>query len=81
MLKEFYGTRDEETRELIIATAVILRQFKEIDDEEEVEEGEDGNNAKVPYERVNFLAILNSILKSSNTGHLLSQRPLLNAFY
>ncbi|KAM5346140.1 hypothetical protein ACJ41O_009145 [Fusarium nematophilum] len=77
VLKEFHGTRDGETRELIVTTAVILRQFEEMDDEEDEDSGTD---APV-YERVNFLAILNAVLRSLSSDDLVHRRELLNASY
>uniref|UniRef100_A0A0D2XFU3 Uncharacterized protein n=1 Tax=Fusarium oxysporum (strain Fo5176) TaxID=660025 RepID=A0A0D2XFU3_FUSOF len=35
VLKDFHTTQDGETRELIVTTAVILRHFEELDDEDE----------------------------------------------
>lgn len=85
VLKEFHETRDEETRELIVTTAVILRQFEEMEDEddEETNMGDaDGEYNSTPiYGRVNFLAILNAVLRSSNSADLVQRLDLLNASY
>ncbi|KAJ4317233.1 hypothetical protein N0V84_007452 [Fusarium piperis] len=77
VLKEFHATRDGEARELIVTTAVVLRQFEEIDDE-----GDDDNAADAPMdEQVNFLAILNAVLRSLTSDDLAHHRELLNASY
>ncbi|KAK7428294.1 hypothetical protein QQZ08_005191 [Neonectria magnoliae] len=79
VLKEFHETRDEETRELIVTTAVILRQFEEMDEEEDDEDSADSSTRI--YGRVNFLAILNTVLRSSNSRDLVKRLDLLNASY
>lgn len=77
VLKEFHTTRDGEARELIVTTAVVLRQFEEMDDEED-----DDSTADAPMdERVNFLAILNAVLRSLTSDDLVHHRELLNASY
>ncbi|KAH6880790.1 hypothetical protein B0T10DRAFT_495245 [Thelonectria olida] len=82
VLKEFHETRDEETRELIVTTAVILRQFEEIDhDEDEESTSSDPVNSTPIYGRVNFLAILNAVLRSSNSADLVKRLDLLDASY
>lgn len=85
VLKEFHETRDEETRELIVTTAVILRQFEEMEDEDDEENNmgdADGDYNSTPiYGRVNFLAILNEVLRSSNSADLVQRLELLNASY
>ncbi|KAK7414258.1 hypothetical protein QQX98_006855 [Neonectria punicea] len=78
VLKEFHETRDEETRELIVTTAVILRQFEEMDDEEDDEDSADSTRI---YGRVNFLAILNTVLRTSNSRDLVKRLDLLDASY
>ncbi|KAI5459599.1 hypothetical protein BGZ63DRAFT_254965 [Mariannaea sp. PMI_226] len=84
VLKEFHETRDEETRELIVTTAVILRQFEEMDhdeDEDEESTSTDPVNSTPIYGRVNFLAILNAVLRSSNSADLVKRLDLLEASY
>ncbi|KAF7557546.1 hypothetical protein G7Z17_g551 [Cylindrodendrum hubeiense] len=85
VLKEFHETRDEKTRELIVTTAVILRQFEEMEDEDDEESNlgnPDGEYNSTPiYGRVNFLAILNAVLRSSNSAELVHRLDLLNASY
>ncbi|RSM09154.1 hypothetical protein CEP52_004308 [Fusarium oligoseptatum] len=54
-----------------------LRQFEEMDDEED-----DDSTADAPMdERVNFLAILNAVLRSLTSDDLVHHRELLNASY
>ncbi|KAH6981690.1 hypothetical protein BKA56DRAFT_584309 [Ilyonectria sp. MPI-CAGE-AT-0026] len=85
VLKEFHETRDEETRELIVTTAVILRQFEEMEDEDDEETNMGDANGEYSstqiYGRVNFLAILNEVLRSSNSADLVQRLDLLNASY
>ncbi|RSL55367.1 hypothetical protein CEP54_009445 [Fusarium duplospermum] len=77
VLKDFHTTRDGEARELIVTTAVVLRQFEEMDDEED-----DDSTADAPMdERVNFLGILNAVLRSLTSDDLVHHRELLNASY
>ncbi|KAG5664951.1 hypothetical protein KAF25_008685 [Fusarium avenaceum] len=76
VLKDFHTTRDGEIRELIVTTAVILRHFEELDEEEEdlsIEPRLDGG--------VNFLAILNAVLRSLTSDDLVRRRELLSASF
>ncbi|KAJ4251000.1 hypothetical protein NW762_011650 [Fusarium torreyae] len=77
ILKEFHTTQDGETRELIVTTAVILRQFEELDDEEHEDAAVDAQ----ADEGVNFLAILNAVLRSLTSDDLVHHRELLDASY
>ncbi|RGP72905.1 hypothetical protein FLONG3_6543 [Fusarium longipes] len=74
VLKDFHTTQDGEVRELIVTTAVILRHFEELDDQDTDSEVE-------AVEGVNFLAILNEVLRSLTADDLSHQRELLNASY
>ncbi|KAF5586975.1 ARCA-like protein [Fusarium pseudoanthophilum] len=76
VLKDFHTTEDGETRELIVTTAVILRHFEELDDEDE-----DPALDTRPDEGVNFLAILNAVLRSLTSDDLINRRELLIASY
>ncbi|KAM0281504.1 hypothetical protein ACHAO9_010666 [Fusarium lateritium] len=76
VLKDFHTTRDGETRELIVTTAVILRHFEELDDEEE----EDSIETRLD-EGVNFLAILNAVLRSLTSDDLVHHGELLSASF
>ena len=86
-LREFHDIQDEERREHIIATAVILRQFEEMEMEEEEDDinyssGTDGNNVdNHTHERVNFLAIENAVVRSSHLEGVFHRQGLLNAAY
>ncbi|KAK5994787.1 hypothetical protein PT974_03170 [Cladobotryum mycophilum] len=81
-LRHFHDVEDDEYRDSIIATAVILRQLEEIDDEEDSQETFDGeardNN---PPQQVNFLAIINAVLRSSASHTLSGRRSLVQAAY
>ncbi|KAF4436572.1 hypothetical protein F53441_13210 [Fusarium austroafricanum] len=77
VLKDFHTTQDGETRELIVTTAVILRHFEELDDEEDEETTTDPRS----HEVVNFLAILNAVLRSLTADDLINRRELLIASY
>ncbi|KAJ4009521.1 hypothetical protein NW752_009111 [Fusarium irregulare] len=74
VLKDFHTTQDGEIRELIVTTAVILRHFEELDDQN----NESGTEVD---EGVNFLAILNAVLRSLTADDLSHRRELLNASY
>jgi hypothetical protein len=77
VLKDFHTTRDGETRELIVTTAVILRHFEELDDEEE----EDSSIETRLDGGVNFLGILNAVLRSLTSDDLVHHRELLSASF
>ncbi|KAH7265610.1 uncharacterized protein BKA55DRAFT_559278 [Fusarium redolens] len=77
VLKDFHTTEDGETRELIVTTAVILRHFEELDDEEDDDPALD---TRID-EGVNFLAILNAVLRSLTSDDLINRRELLIASY
>ncbi|KAF9772552.1 hypothetical protein IL306_009744 [Fusarium sp. DS 682] len=77
VLKDFHTTQDGETRELIVTTAVILRHFEELDDEDD----EDSSVDTRLDEGVNFLAILNAVLRSLTSDDLINRRELLIASY
>ncbi|WXC44474.1 hypothetical protein QX201_004208 [Fusarium graminearum] len=76
VLKDFHTTQDGEIRELIVTTAVILRHFEELDDHDQETDSEMDFN-----EGVNFLAILNAVLRSLTADDLNHRRGLLNASY
>lgn len=85
-LRHFHDVEDDEYRDSIITTAVILRQLEEIDDEEEEDssghhQGNDREGADHPAPKVNFLAIINSVLRSSGSQALFSRRSLMQAVY
>lgn len=85
-LREFHNIQDDDFRESIIATAVILRQLEEIDDEDEqvgrnsasTSENDTSYRAK---EQVNFLAIIDAVLRSPPSQSLFGRRSLIQAAY
>jgi protein involved in temperature-dependent protein secretion len=76
VLKDFHTIQDGEVRELIVTTAVILRHFEELDDQDT-----DTDSEVEVVEGVNFLAILNAVLRSLTADDLSHRRELLNASY
>lgn len=87
-LREFHDMQDDEYRESIIATAVILRQLEEIDDDDESSEDHNTEDHHIPNDgfassgkQVNFLPIINAILRSSATQTLFGRRSLIQAAY
>lgn len=84
-LRHFHDGRDDEYRDSIIATAVILRQLEEIDDEEDLTEHQDGalgdGSAYSPHRQVNFLAILDAALRSPSSQRLFGRRSMIQAAY
>ncbi|CAM1509614.1 Fc.00g033530.m01.CDS01 [Cosmosporella sp. VM-42] len=84
-LREFHDTQDDESVESIIATAVILRQLEEIDDEDD-RSGRQSNNGESQEEprskeQVNFLAIIDAVLRSPPSQTLFGRRSLIQAAY
>ncbi|KAH6889423.1 hypothetical protein B0T10DRAFT_404485, partial [Thelonectria olida] len=84
-LRDFHTIQDGERLESIIATAVILRQLEEIDDDNE---GDDRNGASDgssdearPNHQVNFLAIIDAVLRSASSQSLFGRRTLIQAAY
>ncbi|KAF4457125.1 hypothetical protein F53441_913 [Fusarium austroafricanum] len=75
-LRDFHLIRDDEKLESIIATAVILRQLEEIDDEDEEQERNRRNKPQV-----NFLAIIDAVLRSPPSRTLFGRRSLIQAAY
>ncbi|RGP69886.1 hypothetical protein FLONG3_7641 [Fusarium longipes] len=89
-LRDFHTIQDDEKLESIIATAVILRQLEEIDDEQdnnsEQERNTDGTDApsssRPPSKpQVNFLAIIDAVLRSPPSRTLFGRRSLIQAAY
>ncbi|RGP62695.1 hypothetical protein FSPOR_9082 [Fusarium sporotrichioides] len=76
VLKDFHTTQDGEIRELIVTMAVILRHFEELDDHDQE------TTSEIDFdEGVNFLAILNAVLRNLTADDLSHRRELLNASY
>ncbi|CAG9987616.1 unnamed protein product, partial [Clonostachys byssicola] len=88
-LRAFHDTFDEDTRILTLTTAVILRQFEEMehDNEADEEQGQGAAGAEVYTApsprtgRVNFLSIINSALRGSQPRVSFLKSELLNACY
>ncbi|POR32204.1 Uncharacterized protein TPAR_07581 [Tolypocladium paradoxum] len=73
-LRQFHDVQDDEYRDSIITTAVILRQLEEIDHEDDAPEH--------PMEKpVNFLAIIDAVLRSLPSQAVFGQRSLMQAAY
>ena len=82
-LREFHHNRDEERQGDIIATAVILRQFEEMEDDEDEINDSASIDGRTPdgcvHERVNFLAIINAVLRCSPSEGVLHRKGLFDA--
>ena len=81
----FHEFVDDDFRDSIIATAVILRQLEEIDDEDVAPEDEDyviaGGDPYTHEKQINFLPIINAVLRDPSSQALLGQRSLIQAAY
>ncbi|KAL5093567.1 hypothetical protein Trisim1_010296 [Trichoderma cf. simile WF8] len=87
-LRHFHDIDDDDYRDSIIATAVILRQLEEIDEEEEDASANDNGNGQGDdahfqsgKQQVNFLPIINAVLRSSASQALFGRRSLIQAAY
>ncbi|KAM0441846.1 hypothetical protein ACHAQK_004784 [Fusarium lateritium] len=85
-LRDFHTIQEDEKLESIIATAVILRQLEEIDDEEDEQEVRNqrrGSGSEAPRAKpqVNFLAIIDAVLRSPPSRTLFGRRSLIQAAY
>ncbi|UKZ86623.1 uncharacterized protein TrAFT101_002447 [Trichoderma asperellum] len=85
-LRHFHEIDDDDYRDSIIATAVILRQLEEIDEEDDDAPANVGGNhqsddAHLHSSKVNFLPIINSVLRSSASQTLFGRRSLIQAAY
>lgn len=85
-LRHFHDVADDDYRDSVIATAVILRQLEEIDEEEDDSPANDesdglGNDALAYGDKPNFLPIINSVLRSSASQALFGRRSLIQAAY
>lgn len=79
-MRQFHDLQDNEYRESIVATAVILRQLEEIDDEDE-EADDHGQGASSRPTQINFLPIIDAILRSPPSRHLFAFRGVTQAAY
>ncbi|KAH0494764.1 hypothetical protein TgHK011_008353 [Trichoderma gracile] len=83
-LRNFHEVDDDDYRDSIIATAVILRQLEEIDEEEDDAPANDSGNSQGDNghgKQVNFLPIINAVLRSSASQALFGRRSLIQAAY
>lgn len=83
-LRRFHDTDDDDYRDSIIATAVILRQLEEIDDEDDGSEYPDNLPTLNPHSaksQINFLPIIDAVLRSPPSQSLFRQRSLIQAAY
>ncbi|KAG6006897.1 hypothetical protein E4U21_006616 [Claviceps maximensis] len=84
-LRQFHDdVLDDDYRDSIVATAVILRQLEEIDNEDElVQLSGLPSNAHSPEagKQVNFLAIIHAVLRSQPSQSVFGQRSLMQAAY
>lgn len=83
-LRRFHDTEDDDYRDSIIATAVILRQLEEIDDEDDGSEYPDNLatfNPQSVKTQINFLPIIDAVLRSPPSQSLFRQRTLIQAAY
>ncbi|KAF4121440.1 hypothetical protein GMORB2_1847 [Geosmithia morbida] len=83
-LRNFHEAHDDEYRDSIIATAVILRQLEEIDDEDDGSQHPDRLSTLGPHstsEQINFLPIIDSVLRSPPSQTLFGRRSLIRAAY
>lgn len=87
-LRQFHLIRDDDHRDSIIATAVILRQLEEIDNEED--SATTTHNTTLanissypqgPGKQVNFLAIIDAVLRSPPSQSVFGRRSLMQAAY
>lgn len=78
-LRQFHDVQDDEYRDSIITTAVILRQLEEIDHDDD----DDAPEHHHPLEKkpVNFLAIIDAVLRSLPSQPVFGQRGLVQAAY
>ncbi|PHH62100.1 hypothetical protein CDD81_7593 [Ophiocordyceps australis] len=82
-LRQFHDSQDSsDYLDSIIATAVILRQFEEIDHEDNAAADHDPRHQPhTPEKKVNFLAIIDSVLRSLPTDAVFGGRSLMQASY
>lgn len=79
-LHQFHNTEDDDFRDSVAATAVILRQLEEIDDDEDYSQEQDGPGI-FDGKRLNFLSIINTVLKDSDLQAMFGHRSLTQAAY
>lgn len=82
-LRDFHMITDKEHRKLIVATAIVLRQFEEMEDENDpsvlaVPDSNSGGDCRV---QVNFLDIINAIIRSSRDEGNFDRHEFLDVAY
>lgn len=83
-LRRFHDADDDDYRDSIIATAVILRQLEEIDDEDDGSEHPENLGTFNPHSvktQINFLPIIDAVLRSPPSQSSFRQRTLIQAAY
>ncbi|KAG5978494.1 hypothetical protein E4U55_006155 [Claviceps digitariae] len=84
-LRQFHDdVLDDDYRDSIVATAVILRQLEEIDNEDDQMQLSglpNDLNSPEPGKQVNFLAIIDAVLRSPPSQSVFGQRSLMQAAY
>ncbi|KAK2616210.1 hypothetical protein QQS21_000842 [Conoideocrella luteorostrata] len=82
-LRQFHGIGDDDYRDSIVATAVILRQLEEIDSEDDQLQlcGQTSDISSGSGKQVNFLAIIDAVLRSPPSQSVFGRRSLMQAAY
>ncbi|TWU72022.1 hypothetical protein ED733_000445 [Metarhizium rileyi] len=82
-LRQFHDVFDDDYRDSIVATAVILRQLEEIDTEDDSPSivGQPRGILSEPGKQVNFLAIIDAVLRSPPSQSVFGRRSLMQASY
>ncbi|ATY58562.1 hypothetical protein A9K55_003087 [Cordyceps militaris] len=81
--RRFHENEDDDFRESIIATAVILRQLEEIDEEDEADDDYPmtGDEECLHEKQINFMPIINAVLRDPASQAMLGHRSLIQASY
>lgn len=82
-LRQFHDVMDDDYRDSIVATAVILRQLEEIDNEDDSPppSGQPRSLLSGSGKQVNFLAIIDAVLRSPPSQSVFGRRSLMQAAY
>ncbi|KAM3438838.1 hypothetical protein NHJ13734_004036 [Beauveria thailandica] len=82
--RQFHQNGDDDFRESIIATAVILRQLEEIDEEDEDADDDldmTGDDHVLHEKQINFMPIINAVLRDPASQAMFGHRSLIQAAY
>ena len=82
--RRFHENEDDDFRESIIATAVILRQLEEIDEEDEDPDDDyhmTGEDEYLHEKQINFMPIINAVLRDPASQAMFGHRSLIQAAY